>query len=343
VAPKTNLILFSGFFSLFAILLRLYAVTRPYVSPSTILLIGESKDSAELKNFFIDKYKNVHTVPHFDASYVKDILTKEAPEYIIIDEKEKNAFTNFDGILELLQKETKVITTSTAYEAIFKKIPLNEVTNIWLLEYIHINRMPFDALKRAIDIVGALFLLALLSPVFIFCALGVLLTSKGPILYRQIRIGKNAQEFTFFKFRNMYNEIEKNPDALGTSPVWSSSDDTRVTPFGKFLRRSHLDELPQLFLILSGKMSFVGPRPERPHFVKELTQEIPYFEIRHSIKPGLTGWAQIRHGYTSDNESFFEKFQYDLYYIKNRSIIFDVLIGLKTVRGFMPRNYKFAS
>jgi exopolysaccharide biosynthesis polyprenyl glycosylphosphotransferase len=336
VAPKTNLILFSGLFTFFAILLRLYVVTRPYLSPASIVLIGESKDSLELQSFFVDKYREVLSFQHFDVQKIKEMLAKETPAYIIIDEKEKNAFTDFDGILELLQKETKVITTSTAYEAIFKKIPLNEVTNIWLLEYIHINRMPFDALKRAIDIVGASVLLLLLSPVFFLCILIAGITTGLPIFYTQIRVGKNGKHFTLYKFRTMVTNAEQS------GPMWSTPDDPRITKLGKFLRTSHLDELPQLYNILNGTISFVGPRPERPHFVKELTKEIPYFEIRHSIKPGLTGWAQIRHGYTSDTESFFEKFQYDLYYIKNRSIIFDLLIGLKTVRGFMPQNYKFA-
>lgn len=336
VAPKTNLILFSGLFTFFAILLRLYVVTRPYLSPASIVLIGESKDSLELQSFFVDKYREVLSFQHFDVQKIKEMLAKETPAYIIIDEKEKNAFTDFDGILELLQKETKVITTSTAYEAIFKKIPLNEVTNIWLLEYIHINRMPFDALKRAIDIVGASVLLLLLSPVFFLCILIAGITTGLPIFYTQIRVGKNGKHFTLYKFRTMVTDAEQS------GPMWSTPDDPRITKLGKFLRTSHLDELPQLYNILNGTISFVGPRPERPHFVKELTKEIPYFEIRHSIKPGLTGWAQIRHGYTSDTESFFEKFQYDLYYIKNRSIIFDLLIGLKTVRGFMPQNYKFA-
>jgi lipopolysaccharide/colanic/teichoic acid biosynthesis glycosyltransferase len=147
------------------------------------------------------------------------------------------------------------------------------------------------------------------------------------VIYRQLRMGQNGQPFMLYKFRTMRNDAEKH------GAQWSSgSNDARVTAFGKFLRASHLDELPQLWNIIRGDISFVGPRPERPEFVSELKKKIPYYEIRLILKPGLTGWAQINHHADRDLDDVSEKLQYDIYYLENRSLIFDALIILRTVK-----------
>jgi lipopolysaccharide/colanic/teichoic acid biosynthesis glycosyltransferase len=160
----------------------------------------------------------------------------------------------------------------------------------------------------------------------------VKLGSRGPVLYHQTRVGFNGQTFTVHKFRTMGQDAE-----AGTGPVWSRKNDDRITPGGRFLRRARLDELPQLWNVLRGDMSFVGPRPERPEFVAQLTQNIPFYGQRHVVKPGLTGWAQIRYTYGASVEDAIEKLQYDLYYIKNLSIALDLVIVLETIKTVVLR------
>ena len=158
------------------------------------------------------------------------------------------------------------------------------------------------------------------------------LDSEGPIFFRQERVGQGGHVFTLFKFRSMYKDAEQR-----TGPVWAQKNDARVTRVGRLLRRTRLDELPQLYNVLRGDMSLIGPRPERPHFVKELIPTIPYYNLRHAVKPGLTGWAQIKHEYTNSLDGSLEKLQYDLFYIKNMSILLDILIMLETIKTVVVR------
>jgi exopolysaccharide biosynthesis polyprenyl glycosylphosphotransferase len=168
------------------------------------------------------------------------------------------------------------------------------------------------------------FILAM--PLMLLSALAIWLDSPGPILYSQARVGENGRIFTLYKFRSM------RADAEDGTPVWAISNDQRVTRIGRFLRTTRLDELPQLWNVMLGDMSFVGPRPERPYFVQQLRSVIPFYEERHSVKPGVTGWAQIRYRYGSTVEDAVEKLRYDLYYIKHMSILFDMTIVIDTVK-----------
>jgi lipopolysaccharide/colanic/teichoic acid biosynthesis glycosyltransferase len=163
-------------------------------------------------------------------------------------------------------------------------------------------------------------------------ALAVKATSPGPVLYRQERVGLNGHIFTVLKVRTMRQDAE-----AATGPVWSLKNDARVTPIGRFLRRTRLDEIPQLLNVLRGEMSFVGPRPERPSFVEQLTAQIPFYGQRHVVKPGLTGWAQVRYSYGASVEDAIEKLQYDLYYIKNLSFSLDLVIVLETIKTVVLR------
>jgi exopolysaccharide biosynthesis polyprenyl glycosylphosphotransferase len=171
-------------------------------------------------------------------------------------------------------------------------------------------------------------LMILLSwPLMLVTAIAVRLDTPGPILFRQERVGRDGLPFTLLKFRSMRADAE-----AATGPVWAIEDDPRVTRAGRFIRRARLDELPQLFNILAGQMSLVGPRPERPVFVEELAKKIPYFRQRHIVKPGLTGWAQINYRYGASFEDAIQKLQYDLFYIKNQSLLFDLSILFNTVK-----------
>ena len=163
-------------------------------------------------------------------------------------------------------------------------------------------------------------------------ALAVKLTSRGPALYHQVRVGQGGRHFTIHKFRSMRTDAEE-----ATGAVWAQKDDPRITPIGRFIRKTRLDELPQLWNVLRGDMSFIGPRPERPEFVTQLTEQIPFYGLRHTVKPGVTGWAQVCYTYGATVEDAMEKLQYDLFYIKNLSLPLDVFILLKTIKTVVLR------
>lgn len=186
--------------------------------------------------------------------------------------------------------------------------------------------------KRLIDVVGAALGLLVVSPVGVLVALAIKLDSPGPIFYRQERVGLNGRPFTLTKFRSMRADAEH-----GSGPVWARRNDTRITRVGRWLRRSRLDELPQLWSVLCNDMSLVGPRPEREHFVRELEAEVPSYSQRHLVKPGVTGWAQISYSYGNSVADAFVKHQYDMYYIKNRSLAFDAAILLRTIKVVVLR------
>jgi exopolysaccharide biosynthesis polyprenyl glycosylphosphotransferase len=181
-------------------------------------------------------------------------------------------------------------------------------------------------IKRVSDIVFSLILVVITLPIMIVTALVIGLESGFPILYRQERVGLNGRLFNVVKFRSMRRDAEKDG-----KPVWATSADNRVTKVGGIIRKLRVDELPQLFSVLKGDMSLIGPRPERPFFVDQLTREIPFYAVRHSVKPGVTGWAQVCYHYGATVEDSAEKLQYDLYYVKNQSLFLDLVILFETV------------
>ena len=223
---------------------------------------------------------------------------------------------------------------ASVYEEYTGKIAIENLRPSWLIfsEGFRKSRMLAGG-KRLVDILVAAVGLVMAAPVMLLVAIAVLVTSRGPALYHQRRVGLSGRIFTVHKFRSMRQDAEAS-----TGPVWASkTGDPRVTPVGRFLRRSRLDELPQLWNVLIGEMSFVGPRPERPEFVDELTAQIPYYGQRHVVRPGLTGWAQVRYSYGASKEDALEKLQYDLYYIKNLSLALDLLIIVETIKTVVLR------
>lgn len=181
------------------------------------------------------------------------------------------------------------------------------------------------SVKRMIDIVASLISIIILSPVYLFTALGVKLTSPGPIIYSQMRVGLHGKPFRMYKFRSMYRDAEK------AGPMLSSSDDSRITPFGKFLRKVRLDEIPQFFSVLKGDMSLVGPRPERQHYIDLIVQRAPHYKLLHKVKPGITSWGQVKFGYASNVDEMIERLKYDILYIENMSLAMDLKILIYTV------------
>jgi exopolysaccharide biosynthesis polyprenyl glycosylphosphotransferase len=186
--------------------------------------------------------------------------------------------------------------------------------------------------KQTLSAIFILMALLILSPVILIVVVLIKLDSPGPIFFKQERVGIDGKTFTLWKFRSMCPEAERE-----TGPVWAIKDDPRVTRFGRFLRRSRLDEIPQLFNVLRGDMNLIGPRPERPTFVNEFSETIPYYRIRHTVRPGLTGWAQINYQYANSTEDSLEKLQYDLFYIKHMSIVLDVIIAFETIKTVLVR------
>ena len=239
-----------------------------------------------------------------------------------------------DKLLEMkLERGVTFDHLATVYEEYTGKIAVENLRPSWLIFSGGFKKTRLlSAGKRTLDLVAAAFGLIVLSPIMLLTALAVRLSSPGPILYHQRRVGQHGRLFTVHKFRSMRSDAEAD-----TGAVWARSNDDRVTRVGRFLRRTRLDETPQLLNVLTGEMSFVGPRPERPEFVSQLSDAIPFYGLRHGVRPGLTGWAQVRYTYGASVEDALEKLQYDLFYIKHLTLAFDLFIIFLTMKTVLLR------
>lgn len=222
----------------------------------------------------------------------------------------------------------KVYDLSSFFERVRGQVRIDSLKASWLI-YGDGFRQDWGrtAIKRCFDLVAALILLVVTLPVMLLTALAILIEDGAPVLYRQERVGLGGKTFKVIKFRSMGRDAEKDG-----KPRWASSGDDRVTRIGRIIRRTRIDELPQLINVLLGEMSLVGPRPERPYFVDQLTRDIPFYAVRHCVKPGVTGWAQVRYHYGASIDDAVEKLQYDLYYVKNHTLVLDVLVLFETIR-----------
>ena len=217
------------------------------------------------------------------------------------------------------------------YEELAQEIPLDYINDEWLfMASMNNSRFHVRRLKRLTDVLAAFIGLVLTAPLFLVAAILVKLTSKGPCLYRQERLGRDSEPFMVLKFRTMRVDAES-----ASGPVWATEDDPRITWIGKWFRKFRVDEIPQLWNVLRGDMSLVGPRPERPVFIKKLSEKIPFYSERLLVPPGVTGWAQVMHPYAASIEESRRKLEYDLYYIKHMSFLLDVFIMLKTVKTIL--------
>jgi sugar transferase (PEP-CTERM system associated) len=230
-------------------------------------------------------------------------------------------------LLECKMKGVKVVELPTFFEREYRQVMLESLNPSWMVLGDGF-RQGFigNAVKRLFDLALSGILLLLTLPVMLFVALCIYLETGLPVLYRQRRVGQGGRVFTVYKFRSMGIDAE----SAGT-PHWTRPDDERITRVGRLIRKWRIDEVPQIINVLRGEMSFVGPRPERPYFVDQLEKQIPYYALRHSAKPGITGWAQVRYQYGASVDDAIEKLQYDLYYLKNRSLFLDLMIMIATV------------
>jgi len=341
ITPKTNLFIDLVLSFAFIFLWRVYGV--PFLGfrkKQQALLIASGKEMEELKNEVNNNSRyNLSFVHSIDLDKVEHIdfkeeilstISSEGIASIVIDVEHKNIEKLLPSFYNLIFSKVHFINMYKVYEDIFDRIPLSLVAYSWFLENISFpSHLVYDFLKRAMDIVISIAL-GLVSLIFYpFVYIAIKLEDGGPIIIKQKRIGKGNKVIEMIKFRSM------NTNDNG---IWLSWSDTRVTKVGKFLRKTRIDELPQLWNILKGDVSLIGPRPDIIDIGKTLVKEIPYYTVRNLVKPGLSGWAQIKQ--TNPPQSVEEtklRLAYDLYYIKNRSFILDFKIALKTIKTLISR------
>jgi len=266
---------------------------------------------------------------------IPSIVKERRVDRVVVSLADARGKLNMDELLAMkLNDGVRFDHLASVYEQYTGKIAVENLRPSWMIFSDGFRKSKtLEAAKRLSDLAMAAVGLALASPIMLMVALALRLSSPGPVLYSQTRVGKDGVPFTICKFRSMRVDAE-----AASGAVWSTQNDPRVTRVGRFLRRSRLDELPQLWNVLKGDMSFVGPRPERPEFIAGLTRQIPFYGQRHVVRPGLTGWAQVCHRYGSTIEDSQEKLQYDLFYIKHLSIPFDIYIVLETVKTVLVRS-----
>jgi sugar transferase (PEP-CTERM system associated) len=261
------------------------------------------------------------------SSDLPRILALHHVERIIVGMTDRRGSLPIAELLQAKLAGVRVEDAATTYERITGKLLTDGLKPSWLIFSDGFRASRWTRMvKRGFDVMLAAAGVLLAAPLMLLTALAIRLESAGPILYRQERVGENGRVFTLFKFRSM------RVDAESGTPVWARPNDDRVTRVGRVIRLTRLDELPQLWNVLRGNMSFVGPRPERPYFVQQLVAEIPFYMARHAVKPGVTGWAQVKYRYGASVEDAMEKLRYDLYYIKHLSISFDLTIVADTVK-----------
>ncbi len=330
LTPKTNLMIFGVVFLVIDFFARTF-LSRVFVSGAiSIAIIGDSNLVQETAAFL---EKNPHvgykitkifkTLSENDLGVLKSEIREHDLQLVVTQPLFKENSPTLASVYKLLPLEVEILNVLDFYETLFEKVPLDELNEGWFIENIATRRPFYDATKRVIDVVASATLIMLLSPLIILAGILILFSSAGPIIFKQIRVGKGGKPFTLYKFRSMV--------ARHTGPDWTEQNDVRITSLGKILRYTHLDELPQLFNVLRGDISLTGPRPESAALAEQF-KAFPYYEMRHIIKPGLTGWAQINYRPSASLEEAREKLRYDIYYIKNRSLILDMMIMLKTIK-----------
>lgn len=344
ISPKTILFLDISLFCILLISSRLIVYSILKKSKNKIICIGLCEEIWELINDYLPQngYEiaaiGLFSKEEDNEKFIAKFKEKGIPIIVNISELWDIAKKNnikiavfVSKIYQNIPSRIQPISFNQFYEQLTKKISLSFVDNLWILDHILIHRdKPADFIKKISDISLSIIGCILCAILFPIISVIIKIDSKGPIFYTQKRVGRDEKIFIIYKFRTMRRDAELS------GPQWASPNDKRITRTGLILRKLHLDELPQFFNVLKGQCSIVGPRPERPEFVEKLKNKIPFYSIRHIVKPGLTGWAQINYPATNTIEQVEKKFQYDLYYIKNKSFAVDLKIVMKTLGNFLP-------
>jgi exopolysaccharide biosynthesis polyprenyl glycosylphosphotransferase len=333
ITPKTNLAVFIIIFAALAVAARsLFNSVVETRFKKSVLIVGNNAQTKELADFITLHPQLGYTLKGLinsdDTARLAEAVQSGDLDTIVISPDVYHLSSITTIFYKSLRNKINFYSLATFYEQLTGRVPLGVINQIWFLENLSEgNKRAYEAIKRGADVLFGLIFGIISLVLYPFIALAIQLSSPGPIFYTQERIGQLGKPFNMLKFRTMIPNAE-----AGTGAVWTQDGDSRITRVGKFLRRSRIDELPQLWNIIRGDMSLVGPRAERPEFHATLKQEVPFYEERYLIKPGLSGWAQINFHYGSSIADAAEKLKYDLYYIKNRSFLLDVGIVLKTIR-----------
>lgn len=279
-------------------------------------------------NYFPNEKPPASTIYKQNYEGLCDMADELNISKIVVAMTEKRGALPTKELVKCRVNGIEIIEGASFYEMLTGKIIVEQINPAWLIfsQGFYKSRVR-RFLKRTMDLILSIVLLILLLPVIIAIAILIKIDSKGPVIFSQERLGKNKKTYLVYKFRSMVADAEKQ-----SGPVWAEENDCRTTRVGKIIRKWRLDELPQLWNVLKGDMSFVGPRPERDFFIKKLENIIPYFTERFSVKPGITGWAQVSYGYGSSVDDAIEKLNYDLFYIKNMSIFMDLMIIMRTIK-----------
>jgi len=327
LTPKANLVMFTFTFGVLDIAWR-YLLRKVFIQKenrSNVLILASSPLVKSVTDYVSAHPQLGYSIHLFnnDFNSLPEYIKKNFITQVIINGQSLKNNSMAKILYSLLPKQVEIIMFTDFYESLFGCIPLSEIEEEWFIREITENKNIYESTKRFMEIILTIISLPITIPVTIILGLLVKITSRGPIIYKQERTGKNNKPFILYKFRTMKIGQE--------GPLWTTENDGRITFMGKLLRYTHFDEVPQLFNVLKGDISFIGPRPERTKLVEAYTQ-IPYYEIRHIIKPGIIGWAQLNYPPSTSIDEAQKKFQYDLYYLKNRSFILDLFILLKTIR-----------
>jgi len=269
-----------------------------------------------------------------DGDSLVTLARQHNVEEIVVSVQNRRGSFPIKELLDCKLQGVKVTDAATFFERETCQIRVDSLQPSWLVFGSGFDQSFLRTfMKRSFDLTCSTLILVLTFPLMLLAAFLVWLEDRGPIFYSQERVGKDGKTFNVLKFRSMRADAEK-----GGKPQWAAQNDPRVTRVGNFMRKTRIDELPQILNVFKGEMSFVGPRPERPYFVEQLIEVVPYYNVRNSIKPGITGWAQVRYGYGSSAEDALQKLQYDLYYVKNNSLFLDVLILIDTLKVVLFRS-----
>lgn len=354
IEPRTNLLFFFAFSLLFIYCWRI--IFNKFVTKglfkTRLLFIGTCEEACAFRDLLSQSTLGfalasiVHTTPRI--SYVQDgiewtdqldhiheLIRKHSINAIVLGQGASDIPTVEETLYQSLFSSIAIIDRKEIEETLTGRIFLSDINKSWFLEHLRESEKSwYEAVKRVMDILLAIPFSILTLLVMPFVVLLMQTTSSGSVFFMQERIGRHGKKFNIIKFRTMHHP-KGYSSAETQGAQFATENDPRITPIGKWLRRLRIDELPQVWNILKGDMSFIGPRPERPQFVEQLTERMPYYALRHLTRPGLTGWAQVRYRYASTLDDNLVKLQYDLYYIKNRSLILDAAILLKTINTVM--------
>ena len=345
ITPKRNLLIFIAIFSILDFVVRSFynRLISLQTFKNNTIIVGLDQQSIELAKFIKNnpqlgfylqcivnigdkKITSKYDFMIIEEKEMEKIISKKKVNTIILNPEAYNTNSLIELLYNSLDKKINFYNLSDFYEKNVGIIPLGAINQAWFLNNLSEgDKKPFELLKKTADIILSIIGSLVMAIFLPLIALAIKLDSAGPIFYAQKRIGQYGKTFKMYKFRTMRKDAESISGA-----IWASKNDSRITKIGKLLRKTRFDEIPQLYNILRGDMSFVGPRAERPEFHDELKKAIPFYQERYLIKPGLTGWAQINHYGASVDETA-KKLQYDLFYIKNRSIALDISIVLKTL------------